>query len=195
MQAGKAAPNRHQACQCLHLPARPRSRLCESARLRNGQVAARGRRHRDTINRRSCGLRHACVHGARAGAWQQLRRRAHRPVRRRLSGILVDHRPIGLHGANRHGDPRTTHANRTGAAFRANRVGDSRQLDDVILTCLAKNPDDRPVSADRLAETLASIATGSTWTVRRAQEWWNMHHPKGRETSSLISRLAPAKRN
>jgi eukaryotic-like serine/threonine-protein kinase len=68
-------------------------------------------------------------------------------------------------------------------------------LDDVILTCLAKNPDDRPVSADRLAETLASIATGSTWTIRRAQEWWNMHHPKGRETSSLISRLAPAKRN
>jgi serine/threonine protein kinase len=69
------------------------------------------------------------------------------------------------------------------------------KLDDVILTCLAKNPDDRPVSADRLAETLASIATGSTWTIRRAQEWWNMHHPKGRETSSPISRLAPAKRN
>jgi serine/threonine-protein kinase len=55
------------------------------------------------------------------------------------------------------------------------------KLDDVILTCLSKDPDDRPASADILAETLASIATASTWTSRRAQEWWNMHHPRRRQ--------------
>src|SRR5262245_39125282 len=49
-------------------------------------------------------------------------------------------------------------------------------LDDIVLACLAKVPDDRPASADRLAEALASIATRSSWTTPRAQEWWDLHH-------------------
>jgi serine/threonine-protein kinase len=60
------------------------------------------------------------------------------------------------------------------------------KLEDVIMTCLAKNPDDRPVSADKLAEGLASIETRSIWTIGRAQEWWSMHHPKGRHDGSRI---------
>jgi serine/threonine-protein kinase len=54
------------------------------------------------------------------------------------------------------------------------------KLDDVILTCLSKNPDDRPASADTLAAELASIAISSAWTTPRAHEWWNMHHPRAR---------------
>ena len=49
-------------------------------------------------------------------------------------------------------------------------------LDDIVLACLAKDPGDRPASADTLAEALASIATGSSWTTRRAREWWDLHH-------------------
>ena len=52
------------------------------------------------------------------------------------------------------------------------------ELDDIVLACLAKDPDDRPASADTLADALASIATGSSWTTRRAQEWWDLHHPR-----------------
>ena len=52
-------------------------------------------------------------------------------------------------------------------------------LDDLVLMCLAKNPDDRPASANTLAEALRSIATGSSWTTARAQEWWNLHHRRG----------------
>jgi serine/threonine-protein kinase len=50
-------------------------------------------------------------------------------------------------------------------------------LDDIVLACLAKNPDDRPASADTLSEALAGIAASSSWTTRRAQEWWDLHHP------------------
>lgn len=67
------------------------------------------------------------------------------------------------------------------------------KLDDVILRCLSKNPDDRPASADTLAEALASIPTGSTWTTRRAGEWWNMHHPRRGHDGSGIRAAASAR--
>jgi serine/threonine-protein kinase len=66
------------------------------------------------------------------------------------------------------------------------------RLDDVILKCLAKNADDRPASADALAEALANIATGSSWTTRRAQDWWSMHHPRGGRDGSRIRAAATA---
>jgi len=50
-------------------------------------------------------------------------------------------------------------------------------LDDIVLACLAKDPDSRPASADALAEALASIKPGSSWTTPRAQQWWDLHHP------------------
>ncbi|HEX6309774.1 MAG TPA: protein kinase [Longimicrobiales bacterium] len=49
-------------------------------------------------------------------------------------------------------------------------------LDDVILACLAKSPEDRPASADALAEALAAIPTPA-WTVRHAGDWWDRYHP------------------
>lgn len=59
-------------------------------------------------------------------------------------------------------------------------------LDDLILACLAKNPDDRPASADTLAEALASIPTDSSWTISRARQWWDLNHPT-RETVMTAS--------
>ena len=50
-------------------------------------------------------------------------------------------------------------------------------LDRIVLACLAKNPDDRPASADALAEALASIVPLATWTAGHAHEWWDRHHP------------------
>ena len=50
-------------------------------------------------------------------------------------------------------------------------------LDQVILSCLAKDPAARPGSADELAERLGSVVTPSPWTSTRAREWWGRHHP------------------
>jgi serine/threonine-protein kinase len=50
-------------------------------------------------------------------------------------------------------------------------------LEEIVLACLAKDPDDRPASADALAVALGSVGTQEPWTQPRAHEWWNRHHP------------------
>jgi serine/threonine-protein kinase len=55
-------------------------------------------------------------------------------------------------------------------------------LDEWILKCLAKDPAQRPATADALAEGLSSISIASPWTRARARAWWDRHHPVERAT-------------
>ena len=48
-------------------------------------------------------------------------------------------------------------------------------LDRLVLSCLAKNPAERPQSARDLSQRLAAIDGGSPWTDDRACEWWDVH--------------------
>ena len=50
-------------------------------------------------------------------------------------------------------------------------------LDRIILSCLAKLPEDRPQSAQELSRLLAASAAGHGWTEERAHRWWDRHHP------------------
>ncbi len=50
-------------------------------------------------------------------------------------------------------------------------------LDRVILSCLAKLPEDRPQSAAELSRLLAD-AVPATWSEERAHRWWDRHHPE-----------------
>jgi serine/threonine-protein kinase len=47
-----------------------------------------------------------------------------------------------------------------------------RELDLVILACLAKSPDDRPRSAAELSKRLSACDVGPAWTPGQAMEWW-----------------------
>jgi serine/threonine-protein kinase len=63
-------------------------------------------------------------------------------------------------------------------------------LEALVLACLAKEPDDRPPSAEWLADRLARCQTAEAWTPGRAHRWWEANAPGG----SSASRLADATR-
>ena len=66
------------------------------------------------------------------------------------------------------------------------------ELERIVLTCLAKDPDDRPASAALLARQLEECGrTAGTWTNDRALQWWRMHAPQ--MEAAARRRLEPAR--
>lgn len=50
-------------------------------------------------------------------------------------------------------------------------------LDELVLSCLAKDPGKRPQSARELSLRLAGVDGASAWTQDRARDWWVTHQP------------------
>jgi plasmid stabilization system protein ParE len=50
-------------------------------------------------------------------------------------------------------------------------------LDDLVLSCLAKDPAKRPQSARELSLRLAEVEGTGAWTQDRARAWWATHQP------------------
>ena len=50
-------------------------------------------------------------------------------------------------------------------------------LDSIVLSCLAKSPDDRPQTADALARLLEAVELDREWDSERSREWWDLHLP------------------
>jgi serine/threonine-protein kinase len=46
-------------------------------------------------------------------------------------------------------------------------------IEEVILSCLAKKPEDRPADANALADALAACACASDWSAQEARTWWS----------------------
>lgn len=47
-----------------------------------------------------------------------------------------------------------------------------RELDDLVVACLAKRADDRPAGAASLLEALDALTSIDRWSEHQAREWW-----------------------
>jgi eukaryotic-like serine/threonine-protein kinase len=50
-------------------------------------------------------------------------------------------------------------------------------LDDIIMACLAKDPADRPQTAEELDRRLAASNLAGSWQPDDARDWWSRNHP------------------
>jgi serine/threonine-protein kinase len=66
-------------------------------------------------------------------------------------------------------------------------------LENVILSCLAKRPEDRPASALNLRERLRACAAAGRWTNARAAQWWSVHRHKLRAGGADASATVQAR--
>jgi serine/threonine protein kinase len=60
---------------------------------------------------------------------------------------------------------------------RRSEVPVPQQLEEIILRCLAKQPEQRPQSARELNRLLASVRGVPEWTQEDASEWWRTYLP------------------
>ncbi len=66
----------------------------------------------------------------------------------------------------------------------------SAELDDVVLACMAKAPNDRPADAEALMGMLDGLRFDSPWTPARAREWWDEHIPSTLPPTPIDNRMA-----
>jgi serine/threonine protein kinase len=53
----------------------------------------------------------------------------------------------------------------------------SKELDELIVACLAEDPKDRPQTALELSDRLALLGLERDWSGRRREVWWRDHSP------------------
>jgi eukaryotic-like serine/threonine-protein kinase len=57
-------------------------------------------------------------------------------------------------------------------------------LEEIVLRCLEKRPEERPQSASQLADLLRGLTGTPEFSAQMAAEWWMVHRPSSRATVS-----------
>jgi serine/threonine-protein kinase len=65
-------------------------------------------------------------------------------------------------------------------------------LEKVILSCLEKDPADRPQSAHELGRLLGQSIPAGAWNQEEAEEWWRLHMPKPVARSTVGLKREPS---
>jgi eukaryotic-like serine/threonine-protein kinase len=94
-----------------------------------------------------------------------------------LTGRLVFDAPTaaGLLVAHAHETPRRPSLLASG--------GVPNELDQLVVDCLAKDPEARPQTVHALSERLATIPAEHEWTPSAAAEWWTKNRPSYAQSS------------
>jgi serine/threonine-protein kinase len=67
-----------------------------------------------------------------------------------------------------------------------------RELDELILACLQKDPDRRPQDAGELFRMACGCRSCEGWTRETAEHWWEVHLPEYTGPLTIEARPAPA---
>jgi eukaryotic-like serine/threonine-protein kinase len=62
----------------------------------------------------------------------------------------------------------------------------STDLEEVLMSCLAKKPADRPASANALEAALAKCVAATAWTREQADEWWRKRNTAKAEKTMVL---------
>ena len=120
---------------------------------------------------------HARLHGARGGVGEA-RRRARRHLRARLRRLLAFQRPDGFRGREPVVDPGAARQGDPPPLSSRTEIEVPARLEEILMACLAKSPDDRPRTAQELGDMLADLAASlPAWTRDRAEKWWRTNLP------------------
>ena len=52
-----------------------------------------------------------------------------------------------------------------------------REVEEIIMACLEKEPAKRPESAAAVAERLRNLQLADAWTFEKAEAWWKEYQP------------------
>jgi eukaryotic-like serine/threonine-protein kinase len=58
------------------------------------------------------------------------------------------------------------------------------EVEQLVLSCLAKDPKDRPESAVELLDRLEKLPNIRLWSAHQAADWWSMHQPSSKDAAS-----------